>query len=174
MATRPLILALTLCLMAWSACAELTDVEPRPAPELRLPDLSGGMQDLEALRGEIVVLNFWASWCIPCMEEMPSLQRLADQMHGERFRVIGVNVGEGKLRVKAAVRRLGIRFPVLLDGDSAAFEGWGAVVLPSTYVIDAGGFTRYLGRGPLQWDGDDILELLAGLAADGPGTGDAN
>jgi len=94
---------------------------------------------------------------------MPSLNRLADAMTERPFAVVGVNVEEGELRVKTAVRRLGIGFPVLLDKEGAAFHRWEATVLPTTYVLDGEGHVRYVGRGPLEWDGAEIIEQVEDL-----------
>ena len=142
---------------------ELSPVDTGERPDLVLPDLAGRDFDLAMLRGRVVVVNFWASWCTPCIAEMPSIQRLADALAGSRVSVIGVNVGEGELRAKAVSERLGIRFPVLIDTDSAAFGRWGAKVLPATYVLDEEGVVRYLGLGPLEWDSAEVLERLSRL-----------
>ncbi len=149
--------------VAKSAAGEISSVSAAPPVELRLPDLDGRELGLNELRGKVVLVNFWASWCTPCLEEMPSIQRLAERMSGRPFAVIGVNVAESGLRVGAMVERMGIRFPVLLDPDSAVFDEWGATVLPTTYVLDGEGRVRYVGRGPLEWDADEINDLLTGL-----------
>jgi thiol-disulfide isomerase/thioredoxin len=164
---KTLLLVLGLCATAWPLAAlggGLSAVEPGlQRAGLILPDLAGELRHLDELRGQVVVVNFWASWCLPCVQEMPSLQRLAEAMRGKPFALIGVNVAEGELRVKAAVRRLGIGFPVLLDRDSGAFERWGAGVLPTTYVLDPEGVVRYVGRGPMEWDAPHIIQTLADL-----------
>ena len=84
------------------------------------------------------------------------------------FAVIGVNVGETERRVQAAVKRLRMEFPILLDKDSAAFKGWGANVLPTAYVLDRNGWVRYIGRGPMEWDRVDIVDRLVQLAEQPP------
>jgi thiol-disulfide isomerase/thioredoxin len=150
---------------------ELSAVEPSPRVELVLPVLEGGSLGLDEHRGKVVVVNFWASWCPPCIEEMPGIQRLAEEMRGKPFQVIAVNVGDDELKVKRVVKHLGIGFPVLLDRDSAMFNRWGADVLPTTYVLDTEGAVRYVGRGPLEWDGSEIREILEGLAAIGEALG---
>ena len=91
-----------------------------------------------------------------------------EAMAGMPFAVIGVNVGEAERRVQAAVRRLRMQFPILLDKDSAAFTGWGANVLPTACVFDGSGKLRYLGRGPVEWDRDDMIELLLQLVEQPP------
>jgi peroxiredoxin len=103
------------------------------------------------------------------MEEMPSIQRLADFLRDRPFTVLAVNVGERRGRAKAAAQQMGIAFPVLLDEESAVFNRWGATVLPTTYVLDGEGVVRYLGRGPLEWDGVEPGEALDRLLKEGPG-----
>ncbi len=111
-------------------------------------------------------MTFWASWCSPCIEEMPGIQRLATTMSDQPFTVIGVNVGEGERRAKAAAARLGIGFPVLLDRDSTVFKAWGADVLPTAYLLDRSGQIRYIARGPVEWDRDDIIGMLKQMTAE--------
>ena len=147
-----------------SAAGQLSEVAVGPRLELNLPDLSGQQRNLGEFAGKVLLVNFWASWCRPCIEELPGIRRLMEAMAGMPFAVIGVNVGEAERRVQATVRRLRMQFPILLDKDSTTFKGWGANVLPTAYVFDGGGKLRYLGRGPVEWDRDDIIELLMQLA----------
>lgn len=100
------------------------------------------------------------------MDEMPSLQRLADRLADGAFAVVAVNVGEGTLRAAAVVEQLGIRFPVLVDKDSTAFARWGVRVLPTTYLLDRQGTIRYAGLGPLEWDSAEVIDLLDRLGGD--------
>jgi len=133
--------------------------------QLALPDLDGREHRLDELRGKVVLVNFWASWCLPCIEEMPSIQRLAQALRPDSFAVLGVNVSEGEHRVKGMVQRLGLGFPVLLDREGDVFRDWGATVLPTTYVLDGDGLVRYVGRGPLEWDALDVVQTLEGIGA---------
>lgn len=163
---RTTVLLLSICLLSRALAAgagALSEVQAHPRPDLVLPDLEGRAFDLGDLEGKVVVVNFWASWCTPCIQEMPSLNRLADAMTERPFAVVGVNVEEGELRVKTAVRRLGIGFPVLLHKEGAAFHRWEATVLPTPYVLDGEGHVRYVGRGPLEWDGAEIIEQVEDL-----------
>ena len=151
-----------------SAAVQLSEVTVGPRLELNLPDLSGQQRNLGEFAGKVLLVNFWASWCRPCIEELPGIQRLIEAMADAPFAVIVVNVGETERRVQAAVRRLRMQFPILLDKDSAAFTGWGANVLPTACVFDGSGKLRYLGRGPVEWDREDIIELLLQLAEQPP------
>jgi thiol-disulfide isomerase/thioredoxin len=159
------LLALSWLATGGSAAGELSPVTATTPLVLHLPDLEGQVQALDALRGKLVLVNFWASWCTPCVTEMPSIQRLADDMRDLPFTVIGVNVGEGELRVRAMVERLGLDFPILLDKDSAAFERLRISVLPTTYLLDGDGIVRYVGRGPFEWDSAEVKDILRDLAA---------
>jgi thiol-disulfide isomerase/thioredoxin len=145
--------------------------DPTPV-ELVLPDLEGRSVDLAELRGKVVLLNFWASWCTPCLDEMPSIQRLTSAMNGRPFAAFAVNLGEGERRIEAMVERLGIDIPVLVDTDGAVFEHWQGTVLPTTFLLDATGLRRFVGRGPLDWDGAEATKLVEQLlqegAQDGP------
>jgi thiol-disulfide isomerase/thioredoxin len=156
------------CLSVVAVPAGAGELSPATASlrvDLLLPDLDGHDRRLDEFRGKVVLVNFWASWCTPCIDEMPSLQRLVELMRDKPFAVLGVNVNEGELRVKTMVQRLGIGFPVLLDKDSAVFHRWAGTVLPTTYVLDREGVVRYVGRGPLEWDAPDIVEKLDRVGA---------
>ncbi|NEX18946.1 TlpA family protein disulfide reductase [Thiorhodococcus mannitoliphagus] len=162
---------LSLCMSAAEAAGVLS---PAPAataaPELVLPDLDDELMDLTTLKGKVVLVSFWASWCRPCLEEIPSLQQLAAALQDMPFAIVGVNLAEAPLRVKTLVRRLGIRFPVVLDRDSASFDRWGATLIPTTFVLDRQGFVRFVGRGLVDWDSAEIMDLLQALIREGTAT----
>lgn len=147
---------------------ELSQLPPVSPPAFSLPDLAGRPRGMGEFAGKVVLVTFWASWCSPCIEEMPSIRRMAAAMADRPFTVVGVNVGEGERRAQAAAGRLGIGFPVLLDKDSATFRGWGADVLPTAYVLDRSGRIRYVARGPVDWDRTDIIDMLKQLTAEQP------
>ena len=143
---------------------ELSEITNLSSPrELNLPDLFGQQRSLDEFSSKVLLVNFWASWCTPCLEEMPGIQRLAGILRDKPFAVIGVNVGETQRRVQVTAKRLDIEFTVLLDRDSTVFKDWGASVLPTSYILDRDGRVRYLGLGPLEWDRGDIVKLLQEL-----------
>jgi thiol-disulfide isomerase/thioredoxin len=160
--TRLVQAGLILCPLVLAA-GEISESSPAPAPGLRLPDLSGRERGLAEFQGKVLLVNFWASWCSPCVEEMPSLERLAAQMRGKPFALVGVNVEESRFRAMTMAQRLKLDFPILLDADGTVFRRWGATVLPTTYVLDARGLVRYVAQGPIDWDAADVLAMLQGL-----------
>lgn len=134
-----------------------------PEP-LQLRDLSGAAVDLSAFRGEVVLVNFWATWCEPCREEIPALNRINQKFSARRFRVIGINIGEGVSRIQQFTERIPIGFTLLRDEDSAATRSWRVKMLPASFLIDRNGMLRYQVLGDANWNDpatqEPILELL--------------
>jgi thiol-disulfide isomerase/thioredoxin len=159
---KGVILALTL-----STSASAGEFQPitgaPPAPPLELADPSGNNHALGAQRGRVVLVNFWASWCSPCLQEMPSLQRLADTMADRPLTIFAVNVGEAPGRAQEALRRLGFRETLLLDSDQRTFAAWNAKVLPSTFLVGRDGRMRFRVIGALEWDDAEIRETVETL-----------
>jgi len=131
-----------------------------PAPALRLADPSGTVHDLSALADSVVLVNFWASWCPPCLTEMPSLDRLAGRLADRGFRVLAVNVGEDPRRAQATLERLGYEGTLLLDRDQSALASWGVKVLPTSFVIGSDGRPRLRVVGDLDWDDKDVNRVI--------------
>ena len=140
---------------------------PQPPPmDLLRPD--GTPFTLAALRGKVVLVNFWATWCEPCVAEMPSLQRLRDELGSERFEVVGVNHKEGPARIETFVRDARIAFPIVRDTDGDVARRWGARVFPSTYVIDRDGVIRYAVVGEADWTSPPLVSTIRPLLGPPP------
>jgi cytochrome c biogenesis protein CcmG/thiol:disulfide interchange protein DsbE len=110
-----------------------------PAPALRLEGLDGRPVDLAALRGRPVVVNFWATWCEPCVREFPLLAKAAAAHRGDRLAVVGVLTNDRPAAARAFVRRHGATWPVGVDADGATAAAWNAVGLPHTWFVRADG-----------------------------------
>jgi cytochrome c biogenesis protein CcmG/thiol:disulfide interchange protein DsbE len=119
-----------------------------PAPPLRLRGLDGGQVDLAALRGRPVVVNFWATWCEPCVREFPLLRRAAAGHQADRLAVVGVLTNDRPAAARDFVRQFDATWPVGLDPDAGVAARWGAVGLPHTYFIRPDGTlaSRQLGE----------------------------
>src|SRR5437764_5510064 len=113
-----------------------------PAPEVALTDLQGKEVRLSDLRGKVVLLNFWATWCKPCKEEMPAMQAAYDKLRDEGLVVLAVNELEDAQRVAEHVRSHGHTFPVVMDHDNRIANRYGVVGLPASCLIDRQGIVR--------------------------------
>ena len=145
---------------------------PVPALDFDLPALGEGRSSLTALRGRYVLLNFWATWCPPCVREMPSLERLARMLPGDRFGVLAVALdAEGGDKVRPFVARLGLTFPIALDPEGRVGDAYGARDLPTTFLIDPQGRVVAAGKGERTWDAPEMVEYLRELIAAAPPRG---
>lgn len=142
-------------MLAWLACMATFPVHAEDFPahaELRLNDLDAQLRDLAEFRGKVVLVNFWASWCAPCREEMPALEELK-QAYGERgFEIVAVNLAESPQRIRRFLDAFlpdGVPFVVLHDRNSLAYKKWGVRALPASYLIDRSGLLRWQRIGEL-------------------------
>jgi len=118
-----------------------------PAPDFTLASASGKNIKLSELRGEVVMVNFWASWCGPCREELPLLDELYQQYRDYGFTLLGINVDENRAAADKLLEQIPVSFPVLYDPASAVSELYEVDAMPSTILIDRDGNLRHLHRG---------------------------
>ena len=117
------------------------------APDFTLKSASGENLKLSEYRGEVVLINFWASWCGPCRQEMPALDELHNRYRALGFTVLGVNVEEDSRKAREVLKDLQVSFPVLLDDRSTVSRLYDIVAMPSTVLVDRNGNIRYLHKG---------------------------
>ena len=117
------------------------------APAFSLPTLSGRATRLSSLRGKVVFLDFWASWCVPCRQEFPVLQRLYERYRERGLRVVGITVDQEAGNARGFVERAGARFLILHDANRAVAEKYAPPSMPTSYVIDREGILRHINRG---------------------------
>jgi len=146
-----------------AAAQELKPSPPTPAPSLELVDLQGTRHRLADYRGKVVLVNFWATWCVPCREEMPSIERLRASLEGRPFAVLAVNLAEPEARIHKFLEAVPLRFPVLLDRDAKAARAWQAKLLPATYIVGPDGAIRYRHLGELDWSKPEVRRVIVGL-----------
>ncbi|HEX6988713.1 MAG TPA: TlpA disulfide reductase family protein [Bacillota bacterium] len=154
------VLGVGLGLWRWSTAD--APVVGRRAPDFNLQLLQGGTVNLAQFRGRPVLLNFWASWCPPCVEEMPALQQVAGE---GRAAVLAVNVGESGSEAAAFLRRHDIDLPVALDGQGELITRYRVAGLPQTFFIDADGVIRHVERGAMTYQ--EILTILTRMERKG-------
>jgi peroxiredoxin len=118
-----------------------------PAPDFTLRTLDGPALRLAEQRGQVVLVNFWASWCAPCKVEMPHLNALADKYRHTGVVLVGINIDDDPKKAAAEARKLGIRFPVLLDTDKTASKAYKLEAMPTTVLVDRDGQVRHVHQG---------------------------
>ena len=117
------------------------------APDFTLKSAEGRNLRLQEQRGQVVLVNFWASWCGPCKQEMPHLNRLYDKYRASGFTLLAVNIDDDARHGAATATKWGLKFPVLLDPDKSVTKLYDMGAMPSTVLIDRDGRVRYLHRG---------------------------
>lgn len=134
-----------LALVAGSA--SVAAVPSGTAPDFTLRTADGRNLRLQELRGQVVMVNFWATWCGPCKVEMPHLNSLYEKYKGAGFTLLGVNVDEDQRAAIGLAQRMGLHFPVLLDADKKVSRQYDLSTMPSTVLIDRDGQVRHVHRG---------------------------
>lgn len=144
--------------------AELKRWKGKPAaPAIDLMTVDGRPLSLQALRGKVVLVNFWATWCEPCIREMPSLQQLRDQLHADGFEVLTVNYQEGPARINSFIEKLQLSLPVVRDTDGSVARAWGARIFPANYLVDRAGNIRHSMSGAADWTSPSLVSTIRTL-----------
>lgn len=133
---------------------------------LNLQDLKSQSISLADYQGQVVLLNFWASWCPPCLHEMPSMTRLKRKLKQQPFEILAVNLAEQPQDFAAFLKTNPVNFPVLLDPQGQAIKDWRIMAYPTTYLIDKKGQIRYALFGGTEWDQPQHISLINQLLAE--------
>lgn len=148
------------------AAPGLTVIEPIAAPALHLPDRLSKPSSLQALRGKVVLVNFWATYCKPCREEIPSLDRVRQRLAAKGFEVIGVDVADAPEAVTRYLATNPVSFPILFDPDASTMIAWKAVGLPASFLIDRQGRLRAKVIGSADWESPSLVAAIEKLLAE--------
>jgi peroxiredoxin len=143
--SRRAVLLATLGLASGASVAALTP--SNAAPDFTLRSMEGKNLRLGEQRGKVVMVNFWATWCSPCLIEMPHLNRLYEKYRNAGFVLFGVNVDEDARKAVALAQKMGLKFPVLADTDKRVSKQYDLTAMPSTVLIDRDGRLRHVHRG---------------------------
>ena len=133
------------------------------APEIQAPVISGKPVNLASFRGDWVLLNFWATWCIPCRTEIPTLVRLANHMNGRKFVLVSVAMDHDPAKIRAFLRKMPVDYPVLLGRKGRVDERYVGMGLPQTYLIDPSGYLVGKAAGSRDWSGSQAYRLFDSL-----------
>ncbi|TGU75223.1 TlpA family protein disulfide reductase [Geomonas terrae] len=161
-------LLLVVVLFAGVGCtkkeAALPATEGNPAPEFTLKDLSGKSVQLSSLKGTVVLVNFWATWCPPCREEIPSMVKLNQAMQGKNFQMLAISIDEGgKGAVEDFFKQGGVTLPALLDTDGKVARLYGTTGVPETFVVDTKGMIVKKVVGGMDWSNPQVIQALEQL-----------
>lgn len=142
----------------------LAAIPDRPAaPDFVLKDPEGRTQRLTDYRGRPLILHFWATWCPPCREEMPSLQRAYEALKADGIAVVAINVGEDVDTIDQFMEDEPVDFPLPMDTDTKVAQGYPMKGLPASFVIDPQGRLVYSAMGTREWDDPKLLDLVRAL-----------
>lgn len=142
----------------------LQEVDGQPAaPDFVLPDLDGNQVRLSDFLGKVVIVNFWATWCPPCRQEIPSMQRAWNRMKDEGVMMLALHVGGNEDKIWTFLNDFNVEFPVLIDAKSKVSKGWQMFGLPTTYIIDPGGRIVLRAIGGREWDDPGLVKQILSL-----------
>jgi peroxiredoxin len=130
------------------------------APDFELQDTTGKTWKLSALKGQIVFVNFWATWCPPCREEMPSMQELYKSMPNDKFKMLSILSNDDPTVASNFAAKGGFDFPILIDPDSQIAQDYGLTGVPETYIVDKQGILRQKYLGPRLWSSPEAKKML--------------
>lgn len=131
-----------------------------PAPDFELQDLNGNIWRLSSLKGKVVFINFWASWCPSCNTETPYKEILNKKMQGRPFQMLGVLYRDDPKDAVAYVQKHGLTFPSLMTPEDTVARHYGITGIPETFIIDKDGIVREKIVGPRQWDLPESIALI--------------
>lgn len=156
-----------LACLASSVSVYGTQLEPYTATtKFTLIDTNDQSHSLSDYKGSVVLVNFWASWCPPCIHEMPELKKLKQTLADKPFEILTLNVDEKKYKVRKFARTIKLDLPVLLDTSSTTFNDWDVKTLPTSFLVDATGSIRYRVLGNPGWDTATSLDVIDKLVAE--------
>ena len=145
------VFAIVLALCALAAGIYLGWTRPVATPDVNFIGVQGDRFTMSSLKGKVVLVNFWATWCAPCIEEMPSMQKLRDKIGLAGFEVLAVNYQEGQARINDFLKKRPLKLTIVRDADGAAKTAWGVKVFPSSFIVDTDGRIRYTVIGDVDW-----------------------
>ena len=130
---------------------------------IKLKNTNGKVIEKNNYKGQVTVINFWATWCPPCVQEIPSLNRLKKKMKGLPFELISINYAEEEKVILEFMKKVNVEFPVLLDKDGGFAKKWNVITYPSTFIIDKEGKIKYGVNAAIEWDDPEFIKKIKEL-----------
>lgn len=159
---------LGLSLATFSDIASAANLKPvngdLDAPPLVLKDLQGKTHDLKDYRGQVVLVQFWATYCGPCRQEMPSMNHMMTKMGDTPFKILAVDMGETEAEVKQFVSEVKPEFTILMDEEGTSIGDWRVFAAPSNFIVGPEGKIKYTLFGGVEWDSDELIEKIKAVA----------
>jgi thiol-disulfide isomerase/thioredoxin len=150
--------------LALAPAARATEAVGQPAANFTLPERGGGAPvSLNGLKGQVVMINFWASWCGPCRQEFPLLDQIYKKYKGMGFTLLGVNVEPSETDAEGFLKQTPVSFPILFDKKSDVTKLYGVSAMPSTVIVDRKGTVRWLHRAYKPGDENEYLDQVRAL-----------
>ena len=154
--------------LLFTSVAQAKDLKPydgEALPDFTPSDMSGKAHPLSHYRGKVVMVNFCATYCGPCIKEMPLMANLKSKLAGKPFEILAIDMAEEKADVSAFMQRykIAVNFPILLDTEGEVIEQWMVSAVPTTFIIDPQGKIRYALYGGLEWDNDEVVNTIKAL-----------
>lgn len=139
---------------------EIEETMGKAAPLFELKDLSDRKVSLSEFKGKVVLINFWATWCIPCREEMPSLNKLFNRFKERGLTVLGISINSSKRSIQGFLKEVPLSFPILLDSNGKVSRDYKVFAYPTTILIDREGRLREKFIGETDWTAPDVIRII--------------
>lgn len=140
--------------------------ELRLAPDFLLKDIEGNLKGLGDYKGKVALIHFWATWCGPCKDELPTINALRERFKDRDFAIIAI-AEDSKKTVEPYVKKHGLKFPVLIDQYGKAFRSYGVRALPASYIVNRSGKIEGIALGQRDWITPEIVNFIESLLKDG-------
>ncbi len=138
----------------------VSTTSPYEPPSFNLQATRGGYQSLKDSKGKVTLVNFWASWCPPCVKEIPSMNSLLAQYQDQDFQLVSINFKESPELIRRFMEKVKVDFPVLQDPDGMTSAQWDIFAFPSTFILDKEGFVRYSVNSAIEWDNEEVKMIV--------------
>ena len=160
-----LLIVAALLFATLAQAGELKPYDGEALPDFTLDDMGGTTHTLSNYHGKVVMVNFWATYCGPCIKEMPSMAHLKERLAGKPFEILAIDMAEEKGDVEAFMLRhkIKVNFPILLDMEGNVIEQWMVSAVPTTFIIGPKGKIHYALYGAIEWDSDEVVNTINGL-----------